>query len=60
MCREHESSSQRLEKEVGQLLLSFLQADTDEERQQRLRFLESAIRRLLVLRSKRPLQTSRS
>lgn len=60
MSQEQNSSKQRLERELGQLLLSFLKADTDEERQQCLRFLESALRWRVVLRDERPLQTSRS
>ena len=50
MREEHDPSKQRLEKELGQLLFSLVNAHTCEERQQCLRFIESTLRRLVVLR----------
>jgi hypothetical protein len=50
MSQEQNSSKQKLEEELGQLLLSFLNGASDEEREQCLRFIESTLRRLVVLR----------
>jgi hypothetical protein len=50
MFREQNSPNQKLEEELGQLVLSFLNGASDEEREQCLRFVESTLRRLVVLR----------
>lgn len=50
MRKEQVSLKQKLEIELGELLLSFLNASTCEERQQCLRFIESTLRRLVILR----------
>jgi hypothetical protein len=50
MSQEQKSSVQRLEEDLGQLLLSFLNGVSDAEREQCLRFVESTLRRLVVVK----------
>jgi hypothetical protein len=51
MSQEKNSSKQKIEEELGELLLSFLKGASDADRDQYLRFLESTLRRLIVLKS---------
>ncbi len=50
MSQERSAPKQRLEEELGQLLLSLLNGAEDEERERYLRFVESTLRRLVVVR----------
>jgi hypothetical protein len=55
MSQEQNSSKQKLEEELGQLVLSLLKSDSDQERAQCLRLVESTLRRLVILsRETRP------
>ena len=51
MSEEKKSSKQKIEEELGQLLLSLLNGFPDADRDQCLRFLESTLRRLGVLKA---------
>ncbi len=50
MSHKQEASKQKLEEELGELLLSFLNGASDADREQCLRFAESTLRRLVVVK----------
>jgi hypothetical protein len=50
MCQEQSSAKQKTEEELGELLLSFLNGASDADREQCLRFVESTLRRLVVVK----------
>jgi hypothetical protein len=50
MSQEQKSAKQKMEEELGELLLSFLNGVSDADREQCLRFVESTLRRLIVVK----------
>ena len=44
------AADDELKRELGELVLSFLTAEMDEQRQRCLRFIDSTLRQLIVLR----------
>ena len=50
MSREQSPPMQKLEEELGELLLSLLRDGSAEDRRQCLRFIEATLRRLVALK----------